>query len=228
MPGSRKYSKKNKMVRRARMGRRRPVRLNVNRALQPISQRYICKMKYADNVTTTAGGYFGLNLNSVWDPNRTGGGHQPYGFDQLAVLYNRYRVISCGYRIQIGLPSTYAVGVQVGSLPANETVILSGTPAFAELRENPRAKYVMVNPGAPATVLKGKVYLPSLMGRTKAQYMADDRYQALVTTSPLEAGILNIFTAGANDVPLEGLNVSILLEYTVEFFDINKLAQSTV
>ena len=31
-------------------------------------------------------------MNSLFDPNRTGTGHQPYGFDQLSTFYNRYYV----------------------------------------------------------------------------------------------------------------------------------------
>lgn len=78
-------------------------KLVVNSALQPIPQRYITKMKYSEQVSTDAAGRYMFNLNSIFDPNRTGTltGHQPYGFDTLATLYNRYRVISCGYRIQV-------------------------------------------------------------------------------------------------------------------------------
>lgn len=192
----------------------------VNRALQPIPQRYICKMKYAEDVQTDAlTGMYRFNLNSIWDPNRTGTGHQPYGFDTFATLYNRYRVISCSWRITA--PSITAIR-QLGTIPANEALSFA---TFAELKENPRARYVTQMAGGNAIVVSGKSYLPSLVGRTKAQYMADDRYQADVTTSPAELGILNILVGSSLGVPIAS-DLNVLLEYTVEFFDQKPLAQS--
>ena len=160
--------------------KKRPMRKNnprviVNRALHPIPQRFITKMKYSEQITTDANGQYKFNLNSIYDPNSTGIGHQPYGFDTLATLYNRYRVISCGWRIQVNWTSNNtAQPVLVGAVPANESLTFL---SLAELRENPRAKYISQNYGAPTVALSGKTYIPSLVGRNKAQYMADDRYQ---------------------------------------------------
>lgn len=195
--------------------------VNVNRALQPIPQRYICKMKYCETITTNATGTYQFNLNSIFDPNRSGVGGQPYSHDQLEVLYNRYRVISCGYRIQ-GVQTATGAPIQVAVIPANE-VLLPTT--VSEVKESPRAKYVTVSPGAPAVYLSGKVYLPSLMGRTKAQYMADDRYQAAYGTSPSELAVLNIKTQTLSDVD-SSFTCNVLLEYTVESFDVKQLGRS--
>lgn len=195
----------------------------VNRALAPIAQRYITKMKFAADISTDATGNYAINLNSIWDPLRTGGAspNQPYGRDQLALLYNRYRVVSCGWRITA--PNAVSA-MQFGTLPSNEVTAFT---AFSDLRETPRAKYVMQHPGGPCIVIKGKSYIPSLVGRTKAQYMADDRYQALMTTNPNEAAILNITVANFNGVPITtGQVLNVLLEYTVEFFDVHILPSS--
>ena len=57
---------------RRKYGRRKPISLT-NRALHPIPQRFITKMKYSEVVTTTATfGQYAMNLNSIYDPNRTG------------------------------------------------------------------------------------------------------------------------------------------------------------
>lgn len=220
MPGKPRGGKRKMWKRKPRVPRRQARTVNVNSALQPIPQRYICKLKYAEDVTTDGlTGTWRFNLNSLFDPNQTGTGHQPYGFDQLATLYNKYRVISCGWRITS--PSSTA-NRQVGAIPANEAVSFA---TFAELKENPRAKYVTQMLGGNAQMIRGKSYLPSLVGRTKAQYMADDRYQAFTTGSPAELAILNILTANQTGVPVAS-DVNILLEYTVEFFDVKPLAQS--
>lgn len=220
----RKSAPKRALVRRKKFLRRKP-RVLVNRALHPIPQRFITKMKYSEQFTTdSTTGAYRFNLNSIFDPNQSGVGHQPYGFDTLATLYNRYRVISCGWRIQVNWQANQnAQPVLVGAIPANEVLTFS---TLSELRENPRAKYINQNYGAETMVLKGKSYLPSLVGRNKAQYMADDRYQAVMTTSPNELAILNVMT-GPNGLDTPGAaTLQIVLEYTVEFFDIKHLAQS--
>jgi len=210
-----------RLIRRKRLARR-PARVNVNRALQPVPQRYICKLKYSDIVVTSAGsGMAYLNLNSLFDPNRTGFGHQPYAYDTLSTLYNRYRVISCGWRLHVVHGATDAP-TTTACQPANEELLPT---SMSEIRENPRAKYVVAQPGGGIQYLTGKTYLPSLVGRTKSQYMSDDRYQAQVTASPQELAILNIATASGAD-SFVSRSVNILMEFTVEFFDQKHLGQS--
>lgn len=210
----------------ARRARRAPKRqlTTVNRSLQPIPDRYICKMKYATTVSTDLTGQYIFNLNSLFDPDRTSFGHQPYGYDNLTVLYNRYRVISCGWRIC--MPANYnGVSILLGSLPNNDPGISYLNDG--EMRENPRTKYVLQNPGATSLVLKGKQNIATLMGRTKQQYMADDSYQAVTTASPNELGLLYLQTFTATTgLPLGSIPVNVTLEFTAEFFDLKHVVQS--
>lgn len=225
------------MVRRRRVMKRRGKKwgkrktVNVNRALSPFAQRYITKMKYAEQLKVTGPGGGGLatfrfNLNSIFDPNRTGIGHQPYGHDTMQSIYNRYRVIKCSYVISAYNSASdgdaYSI---VAALPANEQVNLIG--GVAEAQENPRCKFITQAPNAGLKVLRGTVYLPSLMGRSKSQYMADDRYQAVYGSDPSELGILNIY-AGTLDgeVATNTMSLNVVLTYTVESFDVKNLIQS--
>lgn len=225
MPLNKKKSApRRKMVQRKKWARR-PTRTLVNRALHPIPQRFITKMKYSQVITTAAvTGSYVMNLNSIFDPDRSGGGHQPYGFDTLASLYNRYRVISCGYRLQVAMGST-SNPIILTAYPANQIV---ASLSCSEIRENPRVKYVTQSPGSSASTLHGKCYIPSIVGRNKAQYMADDRYQAVVTADPDEVVPLNIQTFNTTDQVVPNTQVQVLLEYTVEFFDVKALGQSQI
>jgi hypothetical protein len=214
----RKYRRR--PARKGRKGRKGFKTNNNLRSLNPIAQRYICKMKYAETVATDANGRFAFNLNSIFDPNRTGVGHQPYGHDTLQTLYNRYRVISTTYRVIV--PRNDQV-IQAAVIPSNE--VLSFT-TVAEMKENPRSRYICQQPGGQVIALAGKVYLPSLTGRTKNQYMAEANYQAEFGASPFELMPLNIQVCTGADVPLSNTAVVVELVYTVECFDIKNLAQS--
>lgn len=241
MAGKRRYGKR-KYARRKPRFSMRGKRTLVNKALQPIAQRYICKMKYSEsfNLDTTGSGtgiaVQRMNLNSINDPNRSGTGHKPYGYATLLGtatsfgLYNRYRVISCTYNIY-GAPGANQ-NIQITALPGNES-ISSGSANASALRENPRARYIAQTTGAPLRLLKGKVYLPSLVGRTKAQYMADDRYQSITLNDPAELAVLNIYLSELADSPGSGVGavpvqckLTVEMTYTVEVFDIHSQAQT--
>jgi len=222
MPKSTKQTRRRaRAAKRARRGQARGV-VNVTKsALNPIPQRYICKMKYADTFQITSGGgsLYRFNLNSIFDPNRTGTGHQPYGRDTLASLYNRYRVFKVAYALT-WFNSTNAVKAAV--CPANNEM---GASTVSEIIENPMSKWGIQFPGGSQKTVSGVIDLPSLMGRTKAQYMADDRYQAEQTTSPGELAILNIFAQTLSDVAVT-VDCAISLTYHVELFDRIPLGQS--
>lgn len=197
----------------------------VNTSLRPIPARFITKSKYAEALTiSTAGmGTYRWRLNSLFDPNFSGVGHRPHGVAELANLYNRYRVISCHYIVS-AISDNY--NIQCAVLPANDTASFVGT--VSEARENPRAKYITQNPGGNLKVMKGTVYIPSLVGRSKAQYMADDRYQSVFTANPSEDAYLNVFVQGLNDDLTTNVaaTINIMLVYTYEAFDVKSLDQS--
>lgn len=221
----RKANRPRRRVARRRKGLSAGVTTNVNRSLQPFADRYICKQKYSCTVPTDAvTGQRVFNLNSVFDPDRTGLGHQPYGFDYIIPMYNKYRVISCGWRVQMPL-NTANPPLTLGGLPSNDPgIVWSSTD---ELLENPRCKYITQLPGAPATTLSGKIYLPKLIGKTKAQYMADENCASQVSTSPSELMLLYLQTFGAQTgLPSGGINIQVVLEFTVEYFDAKRILTS--
>lgn len=210
-----------------RPGRRMPRRAArpstlVNRALTPFAQRYITKMKYSEAYTLSVGNNYQqiMNLNSVYDPNRTAGGHQPYGFDQLSPIYNRYRVIATSWVINAYSGTS---PIRFGCMPCNE--VPPNNSNMSELAENPRAQFKIQLPNGSTQAILGRVSIPSLCGRTRAQYMADDRYQATVTGSPNELALLFITAQTMADVNTD-VTVNVTLEYTVEFFDPHPIDQS--
>jgi len=62
-------------------------------------------VQYAENFTSvssgagTAGAYV-FSANGLFDPNITGTGHQPMGFDQMMIFFNHYTVTRSRCRIQ--------------------------------------------------------------------------------------------------------------------------------
>lgn len=86
----------------------------------PLTRR--AYMRYTDRVaiTSTTGliGQYIFRANSVFDPDLTGTGHQPMGFDQWVTLYNHYVVVGAKITIQCITdsgqlqPSAFGVNLQ--------------------------------------------------------------------------------------------------------------------
>lgn len=225
MAGKPRTGAKKQWKRKPRVAKKRNYKTFVNRSLQPIPQRSIIRHKYATSVATVGGsGLYHFNLNSMYDPDRSGIGHQPYGRDTFASLYNQYRVIGVKYTVEASSNSTT---IQMGTVISNEEfsyVAIGGD--FNELKELPRARFVTQAPGGAIRRISGYCDCASVLGRTKAQYMADEATAAIVNNNPGENCVLTIATATPAGVPQTSVSVMVMLEFITEWFDLNKLTPS--
>jgi len=100
------FPKKKRSYRRTgrrMMKRRRPLPLVV-------PNRYTCKLRYADEISFDVPNlgvatYYDFRANDLFDPNASGVGHQPMGFDQLALMFNHFTVIGSKIKVRVS-PST--------------------------------------------------------------------------------------------------------------------------
>lgn len=152
------------------------------------------------------------NLNSLFDPNYTGTGHQPRGFDQLAALYERYRVYAVRYNVRVWLNTGYNGSPTVPHVlvvvPTNSQSAFSST---VDAQEQPFAKSIGYNSYYSGTI-NGVVDLAKLNGKTQIAYAADDTTQAQTNASPSE--ILTLHTMVAN---FSATNVQSYIEVTFSF-----------
>jgi len=222
MPPKKKSNGRKKNTRKPRVTKNAVI----NRGLAPLAPRFITKLNYVVNdqsLVSTLGstGDYQFRLNSLFDPDLTGGGHQPMGFDQITPLYNRYRVFSVSYRItfypQAGATFVYYI------LPNNTNASLTGV-APSTVIEQGRCIQKFSNTTHP-TVFSGHLSLNRLNGVTSAVYMADDRYQALSTASPGEEMIMHVM-ASASAGATSTTRFDLKLQYHAEFFDPHDLNQS--
>jgi len=133
-----------------------------------------------------------MNLNSLFDPDRTGVGHQPYGYDQMAALYNRYRVLRTKFKITFG---TGVGSANVLVLPLNGLLptAITTQATYDTAAENPRSRVsIQGGQGAPSITFHGNIALNNLNGCTMLEYKADDRFEAQIGASPTEVMVLNI------------------------------------
>jgi len=185
--------------------------------------------KYSDiypfSLATVTGTNQVMNLNSIYDPDRTGTGHQPYGFDSLAALYARYRVWAVKWKVTFHAGSlAYFAAV----LPSNGALATAVTnqQSFTLACESPRSVAISQSQGANSTIVEGSLNLNDLNGTTIQEYMADDRFQGTTSGSgPSEVILLNIPSYNNNGTTVT-FDIMIELEYLCELHDPFMLAQS--
>lgn len=204
---------------------RRPLKNEmVNPMAGPMPTVYRTKLKYVEtlDVSLTANivTSYEFRTNSVYDPNYTGGGHQPLGFDEIAPFYNKYRVL--GFHYDLSAPiipnSTTGQNVTVGALIANGAYTLS-LPSAQEL---PFTKFYSAGAPSPGVHLRGGMQLSRIVAHS-SEYRNDDRYAATITGNPAEVIDLHIFWYPNAD----GFQRAVVtLTYDVEFYDPNRLGAS--
>lgn len=210
---------------RRRRRRRRKSGLRLKSTISPIPDSYSTIMKYHDNQTINSG-FTHLQqwrANSLYDSDLTGVGHQVMGFDQLKILYNRYRVDAVHYSVAITNRTSEQMLVCI--LPTN-----GATPStYGEAVEQPRARWVILAPngsGASTKTVSGWVSLKAVASASASMYKNDDRYQSVVSSNPAEAIELNVFATTCTGGTTLLFDMSTDLKYKCTFFDRIMLTQS--
>jgi len=158
--------------------------------------RKVVNMIYCEkgiNVTTPtvggAGDYI-FRINSIFDPNFTGGGHQPSLHDQMANIFERYTVYGCTYKVTFSNSSAsnrQAVGVYVSdrsdTVADFTTLVEQGSVEWGTLP--------VATAGGSQRTFTGYVDLPKLMGMEKDQYIADANYCPEFGSDPNDPAFLH-------------------------------------
>lgn len=191
---------------------------------RPFPVRMVATLKYVDtiniNSALAAAGNSCIACNSIFDPDLTGTGHQPYGHDNYSAIYNQYTVLSSFIKIT---PSTVANNHQTYGLGIEDGVIAS--TAFNTWLEKPT--YIGV-----AQARDSMLGLKPLTMRwdRKKRFPLNDTYRDLSApfgSNPSEIEVFNIVLQSSSSSTAIGNN-SFLVEiwYTCEFYELQPLGTS--
>jgi hypothetical protein len=163
-----------------------------------------------------------IRVNNAYSP--LNGGHQPYGWDQMAALYRYYKVVGCTMRFTfMNQQSTNAIAF-VRQVPVDENATMEGTHVNF-MSERPGTHHVPTQPGGgvPPT-LDLRINIPRQLGISPEQFKADvSQYSAAVTAAPARYAYVQIGCAGSATTSF----VSVLADvtYTVQYWQ--RITQAT-
>lgn len=192
----------------------------------------IVKMRYAESfsinpASTGLASEYNFCANGVYDPNLTGGGHQPMGFDQWSTNYNHYRVLGSRITIRPILDSTTSptppvyAGVQLqdttGRLTTKDIDFLMEQKGIAG---GGFGILHMVNREPKAVSAK-------FSARKFFANSTDQDMNAPVTSNPVEQAIFTCYALGAySGIDPPAVYFQATIDYIVKFYEPRPLGQS--
>lgn len=229
MPYKRKYKKRTK--RRPRYRRRALVQYSGSGLSQasPLPKVFKFKTKYVETQVDLNAGVGGLmvshlfSCNGLFDPNITGGGHQPLGFDQLMPMYDHYRVIGSRIRATFSNHDTtypQIVGIHI----QDNTVISEGS--VDPLIENGMTRWTKLATEGSG----GSVKTISQNFSTKAFFSsassASDKYVGTIVSNPTEQAYFRLFAQPDHGNDTSTVRVTVEIEYIALLTEPRNLTQS--
>jgi len=208
---------------------------NADLALAVLPRSFRRTLPYAETFTLTTGtaGVLGtaqlMLLNSLYDPNSTGTGHQPYGFDQLSSWFKTYIVHAVRVKI---LACSIGGSAEVAICWKFDTP--SGFQSMAGYTVDQATEAPMIGVGLLGASGIDRVFkktidvLPhKVLGITKPQYVNEiSSYGAAYNANPSLCPTLQLAIGSYTGTAGENASVQLVLEFDAEFFNPTELAQS--
>jgi hypothetical protein len=178
---------------------------------------------------TGAAGNYLFSANGMYDPNITGTGHQPIGFDQMMALYEQYTVVAAAVEVNF-LPNNPArcgvyLSPDTSGLTSASQIIengLANTKVFNGLTASATAN----NPFAPVTL---NCDIASYFGRkTEQELLNDDQLYGTAAANPNEQVYFAVtgWQFNPDGSTSKSFTFDITLSYDVIFWEPKKLASS--
>lgn len=181
------------------------------------------KHEYVDLVQANSGAtpYTGVwSLNGLYDPDVSGVGHQPYFYDEAALIYSRYIVWGCKVKIKAATSANVPMIVSMVAQPDTTA------PATIDLHlERPLEKHRIIQSGSGTASMQAYFDLPKLFGVTKAAYLGEDGHVGTTTGNPASQYYLMV-NAQAADISTQTTRLIVELTYYAKWKLRKRVAQS--
>jgi len=179
--------------------------------------KIITILKYVDlyGLTSTAGGLATqvFSMNSAFDPDVTGIGHQPMYYDRYSAIYNNYRVLGSRIVVEISPTNTVAAsGPFIMGINGSFSSASLGTSSVVRMEQNDSV-HQMFNQDEGANTLSFAFSPEIKLGRSSA----DDTVNATTAGSPSFQYYAHVWFSDMNGQTTSAI-LKAWIEYTVEFY----------
>lgn len=198
----------------------------MRRPLTGFPRQLTMSHKYVENVQVSSStgimGKYLWSCNGLYDPNITGGGHQPMYFDQLAALYDHYVVTQSKIQVWIQTQTAASTGFICG-ININDDATVTGTSA-TETAESAQSTLTVVGyaPSAPkymtATWNAKKVFAGDPLTNTELQGTS--------AANPTEVSNYVVFWQHFNSTVAVAVDIVVQITYTATWKELKDISAS--
>lgn len=175
------------------------------------------------DVMNTVGstGVYQFRANSMFDPNFTGTGHQPYLFDQMAAVYNHFFVISSKITITVSHNATTNTAASACVYLNDDTTV---TPTYYGLFEQSKCRFTTLPLGnvdphkLTCTYSARKIFGPSTLANISLKGNA--------AADCSESSVFSLCIFPQNVSSTQSYNCTALIEYVAEWVELKDVGQS--
>lgn len=197
----------------------------IARGINPLPHNLKTRLAYNQRVTLTAGAADGTArhvfcASSLYDPDQTGSGHQPMGFDQLMPMYDHYVVLGSKITARFYAP----VAIQPARVGISGQPVLTGREA-EEYMEQGDGKSAALGFYSNVPVVTN-FYSP-------LKHMGSDdpanqtKLQGSVSSNPTDNWFFHVWAHAIDAAAITtGIIADVTIEYLVQFIEPQQLAQS--
>lgn len=189
--------------------------------------KYTCK--YSDtqiDLNPGAGGLLVSHLfacNGLYDPDISGAGHQPLGFDQLMPMYDHYRVI--GSRIRVTFSNHDTTYPQIVGIHCQDNTTVS-EGSVDPLIENGRTRWTKLATEGSGGSVKTLQYNWSAKNFFGKSSLNGDRYQGTVSANPTEMAYFRLFAQPDHANDSSAVRCTVEIDYIALLTEPHNFTQS--
>lgn len=231
----RRYRKTLRRVKR-RLAFRRKRRGIYSLPLTGFPKSKLVRMRYVDEITINAGTSgsvrYVFRANSLFDPNFTGTGHQPKGFDQNMIFYNHYTVLGSMCTM------TYANKTGANDIPGYTAILLTDdgvtSAPWTEPFEMFESRYFTRQKPSFAGTERGYVGQKNFLKKkfsakkffARRNINSDPELRGTATTNPTEGAFFEcvVFPIATNDP--SPMTFLVIIEYIALLTEPNDISTS--
>ncbi len=211
----------------------RPLSLTQNLLPRRMMKWFSYASCYSQNTGTsgaTSSAAVTFSLNSAYDPEFSGTGRQPYGWDQITAFYNRYIVHDVRIKVTcttIGATSEVVVCYFVQPSTSSSASLTS--TAVEQVIEKPMVGSVIVSSSGNARNSQFQLHVRpwEVEGITREQYLESlSDYMATVSANPSKQPTFGTVTGSPSGASTVSVTFVVELDYLVELVQPNILASS--
>lgn len=190
----------------------------------PLPMKFKATMRYSEPrilipaPSDAFNGTWIFSANGIYDPDFTGTGHQPSGFDQLIAMYDHFVVI--GAKAIVTFVNSDTSDSMICGIDVRDSI-----NAESDVRvviESGTAKYVNLSPrdaGTNQATVTYSVNPARFLGRSKP--LSDPNLKGSASANPVEQCYFHMFNANLDDQGTQGTPVTanVVIEYQVMFIE---------